>query len=106
MKIMTSSDLFEEYLKSTGTYGCLLSTGFDGGPNELQKAVPLLPYENGVVELCFKNIFVTFDTKEEAKAFFDTVVGEDGSTATNPYKGPASVYAWWGGPEGIISENT
>lgn len=105
MKIMTSPDLFEEYLKSTGTYGCLLSTSFDGDIEELQKAVPLLPYER-VIDLFFNNIFVTFDTREEAKAFFDTVVGDDGPTKTNPYNGPASVYAWWGGPEGIISENT
>ncbi len=105
MKIMTSSDLFEEYLKSTGTYGCLLSNNYDGKIQELQKAVPLLPYER-VLDLYFKNIFVTFDAQEEAKAFFDTVAGVDGPTKTNPYKGPANVYACWGGPEGIISENT
>jgi hypothetical protein len=105
MKIMNSFELFELYLKSAEKYGCLLSGGSQVEPSELQRAVPLLPYEN-VLDLCFRNVFVMFDTREEAKAFFDTVVGEDGPTKTNPYNGPANVYACWGGPEGIISENT
>lgn len=37
--------------------------------------------------------YVVCDSEEEMERLYDLTVGDDGPTATNPYNGPARIYA-------------
>jgi hypothetical protein len=105
MIVKTVLEAIEDYLKATNAYGVFLSSS-EGDEAEVAKAVPLLS-EEGVRKLVMHNeLFVPFATKAEARKFFDSVVGDDGPTKSNPYDGPAKVYALMGGPYGWLTENT
>lgn len=50
---------------------------------------------------------ISFDSEEEAWEAYNSTVGEDGSTRSNPYNGKTRVYALLFDPNGIpVTENT
>lgn len=52
-------------------------------------------------------VFLFFSTEEEMRVVYLQTVGGDGPTETNPYNGPARVYALTCDPEGNThNENT
>jgi hypothetical protein len=119
-KNMTRLELAEAYLQVKQTCAVYLATAFiedsELGSSqkdeiacrcgELKKAVPLLD-DIGLLRLFFDGfVFVEFDDLATAREFYNTVVGEDGPTPTNPYTGPAKVFAVLGDPSGWLTENT
>lgn len=60
---------------------------------EFQKAAPFISGGTAFSMACGNTVFVFFDTEPEMFTAFDSVVGDDGPTETNPYDGPASVMA-------------
>ena len=48
-----------------------------------------------------------YDSEKEARVSFDQVVGDEGPTGANPYKGPGNVYAELYSPvEGLVTTNS
>jgi hypothetical protein len=56
--------------------------------------------ELSVQHMCDGEAFLFFDTEAEMRSYYERTVGEDGPTATNPYKGPFRVWAMTCGPDG------
>lgn len=51
--------------------------------------------------------FLSYWDEADAREAFNTVVGDDGPTKTNPYDGPCRIYACLISPtSGIVTENT
>lgn len=76
---------------------------------EIVKAAPILQdtYKNRSYDLTEGFAVLWFDSEEEARQAFGSTVGDDGPTRTNPYDGPALVYALLISPEGrMVTENT
>lgn len=73
--------------------------------DEVHKAVPYLPKDH---ELLFGDrLLLIFDTEEERDKIYEMTVGDEGSTETNSYDGPAAVYAITIGRDGMFgTENT
>lgn len=59
---------------------------------EILKAAPYLTFSNAQVLIDGEAVIVCDSVKEQEKLYRQTV-GDDGPTKTNPYKGPARVYA-------------
>lgn len=61
------------------------------------------PYLKGAIQV-FIDGFAILDFEDEAECMrhFDLTVGDSGPTETNPYTGPAVVYALVCGPDGKI----
>jgi hypothetical protein len=77
----------EEYKKP------LLFLSFSGDFEEILKAAPYLnAVEHGQQILNGYAVLVCEDEDEQEKLYWATV-GDDGPTKTNPYEGPARVYA-------------
>jgi hypothetical protein len=100
MLSLDSHDLFRYYAQRSNQFGLLLSFSWeltDDGTNlaELFEAAPIL---KTIWDDCPQIIndgigYFFFDTEEELNKAYDNVVGDDGPTESNPYNGPARVYA-------------
>lgn len=104
----TVLETIEAYMHYKPCWGVYLSNSNDDVTSgEMHKAVPLLNQEQ-INHLWIEgNLFLEFENRDSAQEFFNSVIGDDGPTKTNPYNGPARVFAIWGGLEdGWLSENT
>lgn len=83
-----------------------LYLSFDWEAPDLTKAAPILETEDPVAFMDGWALF-GFDTEEDARAAFESTVGDDGPTSSNTYNGPTKVYALLAGPDGrLMTENT
>lgn len=97
-------DLVEEHCNVTMQWGVYFGWG-DDPTKEVLKACTFLTKED--VQNHTGQLAVFFKTEAEARAAFDTAVGDDGPTKSNPYKGDVRVFAYLVGPDGKgRSENT
>lgn len=75
-------------------------------PLEIWKAAPILS-EADIQATADGHAFVVCHDEEEMYRIFNSIVGDDGPTESNPYSGPARVYALAINAYGeSISENT
>lgn len=114
MQKLTDTQTFQLLAKSLGK--CCMQISFSEGEalskhhtwyHELIKAAPYLNYDEDhqlLIEGCGT---LVFDSEEEMNETFELTVGDDGPTKTNPYNGPARVYALTCSPDGqLLTENT
>lgn len=87
-------------------WGVYVSWNPDDGFEEVYRACPILAvvnpdnFEHG-------HGAILAPTEGEVRALFGLVVGDDGPTRLNPYKGPAKVYALMVNNHGkAVTENT
>ncbi len=59
--------------------------------DEILKAAPLLKTKTEIISAEWG--LIVCDSEAEMDAVFDTFAGDDGPTKSNPYNGPAKVYA-------------
>jgi len=70
---------------------------------EVRKAAPWMTLD----QYMENEGWLIFDSEAEMLATYRQTVGDDGPTKSNPYKGPAKVYACTCGPDGSqLAENT
>jgi hypothetical protein len=81
---------------------------YDNVPyEEYAKAAPYLDNVEAYQVIADGCGIIICDSEEECEKLFDLTVGDDGPTKTNPYNGPARVYALTISPNGeFINENT
>lgn len=90
-------------------WGVYASLSDPGTPNEeILKAAPWASEGTALWNLTIEgSTYLFFSTEEEMLAVYNQTVGDDGPTETNPYNGPARVYALTCDPEGNThNENT
>lgn len=106
MTILDDDDALTELCRATKRWGMLIS--FDPDDHaEVMKAAPFLNIETAAQVLCDGFGILLFDSEEECRTTYSETVGDDGPTVTNPYDGPARVYALTCGPDGEFrQENT
>jgi hypothetical protein len=100
--------------RETQMWGLYISWGcpscYEAGGETLQeiiKAAPFLNFKEHSQQLLDGYGFFLFNTEEEQLDHYWQVVGDDGPTKSNPYKGPARVYALTFNPKGqLMNENT
>jgi hypothetical protein len=106
MKIITNNvsyDNFPEVCKANDAFG-IYCCWPDADREELIKAAPCLGWIPLKDHWCA--IFL-FNTLDEMMDVYRTVIGDDGPTIQNPYKGPVKVYALTCSPGGsLLTENT
>lgn len=105
--MIDTHELFRLYCKSTKQWGLLISFWHEGDDyKEILKAAPYLNFhDDGQVIIDGQGYF--FGTQEEVNRRYNLTVGDDGPTATNPYDGPARVYALTCDDAGVLrNENT
>jgi hypothetical protein len=105
------SQTFAFACKGAGKWGLYLSfaAGGRGGLSEAMAAAPYLEDPKYFPFLLTPHVemVILFDTREEMNKHFGMTVGEDGPTKSNPYKGPATIFACTCGPDGnLLGENT
>lgn len=89
-----------------------MRVSFSGEPDleNLQDAAPWtkhLPPEDLLTLLLDQHAIITFESQEVMQIAYDSTVGDEGPTATNPYEGPLRVYALTCDPLGkLLTENT
>lgn len=109
MKILDSTDTFALACLGAKKWGLYISFHPPSYPAE--QWVEAAPY---LKKPGFRSVllwggegFVMFDTEAEMDEYYNQTVGEEGPTPTNPYNGPAKVYALTCSPTGeILTENT
>lgn len=109
MKSLNSMDLFTAHCGATKRWGMMISFIPPQEDEEWDGFRLACPYhgELSVQHMCDGEAFLFFDTEVEMRSYYERTVGEDGPTATNPYKGPFRVWAMTCGPDGRArSENT
>ncbi len=80
---------------------------FDEHVFETIKAAPYLNFQEHTQALMDGQAVIVCDTSEERDRLFDLTIGDDGPTETNPYSGPAKVFAMTISEDGeILTENT
>lgn len=100
-KIGGEIEVFQALCKAHGKWGLFLDSPVEGDTWEIAKAVPwLADDQNALSALLSDSQTFLFDSEEELNRHYYDVVGEDGSTPTNPYEGPAAVYALTCDPTG------
>lgn len=89
-----------------GMYASIFNQGL--GHEEILKAAPWASEGTALWNLTLEDsVYLFFSTEEEMLAVYGQTVGDDGPTETNPYNGPARVYALTCDPEGNThNENT
>lgn len=102
------SELFRLATKGKSKWGLFLVVIAAGNSlKEMLKAVPFLDRESGMWLRLNGQMAVFFDTEADLQACYQTVVGDDGPTPTNPYNGKARIYALTCDPHGnLLCENT
>jgi|SRR5579885_2969128 len=103
MKILSEVDALIDLAKRARCWILYVSFHCDDW-EEVKKAAPYL--QDHLQVLMDGHGCLICDSEEECYKYYNLTVGEDGPTATNPYDGPARVYALMIGPEGCTSENT
>lgn len=76
--------------------------------DEVRKAAPYLD-DDSLLELVAGKgcVSLVCEDMDEARDLFGQTVGDDGPTGTNPYNGPARVFAMLVCPvKGVLTENT
>jgi hypothetical protein len=112
MKIYDLHELVRATAKALGKPILLLSLdpaveACDYDIEEVLKAVPFLNIFEDSQAVVDGYAFVVCDSDEEMNNLYDHVVGDDGPTKSNPYDGPAKVYALTISAEGeFMNENT
>lgn len=101
MKVFSEHEFVAVYCKAAHKWAIWFGLPHDVPPLEARRAAPWLPPGT----LPGSGVAV-FDTQQAAEEAFWATVGDDGPTKTNPYSGPAKVYACLVGPDGLMSENT
>lgn len=90
--------------------GMLLAASLADGVNpleEIPKAAPYLSADEAMHLWHYGTVYLLFQSEEEMHAAYWRTVGDDGPTKTNPYNGPAKVYALTCGADGLLqNENT
>lgn len=86
---------------------CMLIT-FDTDQNidEILKAAPYLNIAMNCQIISDGIGFLQFNSTNEMEKYFQLTVGDDGPTKTNPYNGPARVYAITCNNGQLENENT
>ena len=99
---MTIHEALGRLCKATNKFGLYLS--FDEEeftPEEAQKACPFLDFTDNIQDNIDTSdyqayadgyMFVLCDTEEECQLLFESVVGDEGPTKTNPYNGDCRVF--------------
>lgn len=107
MMVLTMLDIIENYAKNNKKWCLYLSTNDTTELKELNKAVPFLSNEDCINLYFNQKMVIFFDNEQEMEDTFDLVIGDDGPTATNSYKGKARVYALTISNKGeLLDENT
>jgi hypothetical protein len=101
-------DILRTLCAARGQWGMFISNGRDSAA-DIRHAAPYLTAEQAF-ELSAAGTgeaYLFFDPEEECERAFWSTVGDDGPTKTNPYNGPARVFACTCGPDGVLRhENT
>lgn len=101
-------EMVRNVCKATGKWGLSIEFKFGAG-DEIQEIFKAAPYLKEVSSqiLAEERGLLLFDSEEEMERYYDLTVGDDGPTASNPYNGPAKVYAATCSPTGrFLKENT
>src|SRR4249919_1611152 len=94
------TDVIPHVCCTRGDWALYLSvSGQTPSVSELRKCVPYLSYDDAVTLLT--GPVVIFGDKEDILRWFWATVGDDGPTKTNPYTGPAKVFATTWGDDGL-----
>lgn len=92
--------------KMWGMYASVSNPGLEH--EEILKAAPWASESTSLWNLTVEDgVYLIFSSEKEMRAVYEQTVGDDGPTETNPYNGPARVYALTCDPEGNnLNENT
>ena len=105
MKILNSYSKLQSACRDQQSFGLYLSFNPGLPLEEIQGAAPCL---NHVLPILLDgDMILLFDSKLEMEEAYKGIVGDDGPTPSNPYKGPAKVFACRCDPNGnLLGENT
>jgi hypothetical protein len=95
----------EGIARTSGLWALYLSTGDVLQPSAPDSPVPFLTMKERI-DLTCNGWMILLSDEAKIMVLFHQVVGDDGPTRDNPYKGKARVYAYVAGPSGGITENT
>lgn len=104
--LSTAAAVAERIARAEKTWVLCLATGDDLDLVDVQSPVPFLDWNERMQLHLVGWLLLLLNTEKAAKRLFNQVVGDDGPTRANPYKGPHRVYAYLAGPEGGVTENT
>jgi len=114
-EIMDSTDVLQALCRLKGMYGMVLHTEQVSDeaqsdlciPGEYVRPAPYLSVDDIFEGDRSKRTWLFFETEAEMEACYWATVGPDGPVGTNPYDGPACIYAISCGPDGELrNENT
>jgi len=103
------TEILSALCKATGRCGMLLEPFIPNMKNPLEEIIKAAPYLSmDDMQIIFdEHGIILFDNRAEMDATFELTVGDDGPTDTNPYDGPARVWALTCDESGqLLSENT
>lgn len=101
------SQLMKLACRATDKWGVYIEIRPFDDLDEVLKAAPYLSVSDDAQIIADGCGVILCDSKEEAERIFYQTVGDDGPTETNPYNGPARVYAMTCSDGGmLLNENT
>ena len=94
MNIYNKRQALQELCRLSKKWGMYLGFNLNDSVRGILQAAPYLQNHDEVFQwICDEQAFLLFDTESEMESCFDQTVGDEGPTISNPYKGPARVYA-------------
>lgn len=111
MKILHGTEMLQEVCRASKKWGMFVNLNCPVNImncwGEIEKAAPYLDASKHHQLIGDGYGYLLFDTEEEMIKTYELTVGDDGPTKSNPYDGPARVYALTCSPEGqFLNENT
>lgn len=92
--------------QSKNCWGIYISHVFSAGigPHELARAAPFLEEGQAMDFWHYESGYLLFDSEEQMLLHYNQVKGDDGPTRSNPYDGPASIFAVTCNPSGELMD--
>jgi len=105
MKVLDKNSVLQLLCKMCNKWGMYLDC--HTYPNEFLLAAPYLNLQEHAQFIVENGGIILFDTEEEMNKCFNSTIGDDGPTKTNPYNGNTKVYAITCNIDGqFLNENT
>jgi hypothetical protein len=107
MKVLSGIELAQTVAKTLKKPVLFVSFSPDDNYDEVFKAAPYLTVQEHVQQVLDGQAVIVCDSVKEQEILYWQTIGDDGPTKTNPYKGPARVYALTIDKNGqTLNENT
>lgn len=106
MKVMSRSETLQKLCKASGKWGLYMKyNGPESDVYAMMYSAPFLDLDSQAFSAGMS--FILFKSEKECRKVFDRIVGDDGPTESNPYKGPGNWYALTCSDKGkLMNENT